>query len=121
MSDQQWKALFTEDKPIIFNFHSYPFLVHRLTYRRPGQNNLHVRGYREKGNIDTPFELAVRNETDRYSLAIAAIDRIPRLHNKASAIREKFVNLRIAARNTAFEDGLDSEEIRNWRWPFSKK
>ncbi|EED19782.1 phosphoketolase, putative [Talaromyces stipitatus ATCC 10500] len=121
MSDSQWKALFTEDKPIIFNFHSYPFLVHRLTYRRPGQQNLHVRGYREKGNIDTPFELAVRNETDRYSLAIAAIDHIPRLHNKASSVREKFVNLQIAARNTAFEDGLDSEEIRNWKWPFPKK
>jgi xylulose-5-phosphate/fructose-6-phosphate phosphoketolase len=123
MSDKQWKALFTEDKPIIFNFHSYPFLVHRLTYRRPGQKNLHVRGYREKGNIDTPFELAVRNETDRYSLAIAAIDNIPWLHNKASAIREKFINLQIAARNIAFEDGIDAEEIRNWRWPtaFSKK
>jgi xylulose-5-phosphate/fructose-6-phosphate phosphoketolase len=121
MPDQQWKALFTEDKPIIFNFHSYPSLVHRLTYRRRGQQNLHVRGYHEKGNIDTPFELAVRNKTDRYSLAIAAIDRIPSLHNKASSIREKFVNLQIAAKNTAFEDGLDSEEIRNWRWPFSKK
>lgn len=121
MNDRQWRSLFTEDKPIIFNFHSYPFLIHRLTYRRPGQKNLHVRGYREKGNIDTPFELAVRNQTDRYSLAIAAIDRVSSLHNKASGVREKFINLRIAGKTRAFEDGIDTEEIRNWRWHFSKR
>ncbi|OKL63467.1 putative phosphoketolase [Talaromyces atroroseus] len=120
MSDRQWKALFTDDKPIIFNFHSYPFLVHRMSYKRPGQKNLHVRGYREKGNIDTPFELAIRNQADRYSLAIEAIDRVPSLHNKASSIREKFMNLRIQAQTSAFENGIDAEEIRNWKWPFPK-
>ncbi|CRG88463.1 hypothetical protein PISL3812_05493 [Talaromyces islandicus] len=121
MSDRQWRALFTVDKPIIFNFHSYPWLVHRMTYKRPGQHNLHVRGYREKGNIDTPFELAIRNQTDRYSLAIEAIDRLPSLGNTASAVREKFINLRLSAKSAAYENGLDPEHIRNWRWPFPKR
>jgi xylulose-5-phosphate/fructose-6-phosphate phosphoketolase len=121
MSDRQWKALFTVDKPIIFNFHSYPWLVHRMTYKRPGQHNLHVRGYREKGNIDTPFELAIRNQTDRYSLAIEAIDRIPSLGNTASAVREKLISLRLSAKSAAYENGLDPEHIRNWRWPFPKR
>jgi xylulose-5-phosphate/fructose-6-phosphate phosphoketolase len=121
MSDREWKALFTVDKPIIFNFHSYPWLVHRMTYKRPGQHNLHVRGYREKGNIDTPFELAIRNQTDRYSLAIEAIDRLPSLGNTASSVREKFISLRLSAKSAAYENGLDPEHIRNWRWPFPRR
>jgi xylulose-5-phosphate/fructose-6-phosphate phosphoketolase len=90
LSDAQWKGLFTSDKPIIFSFHSYPWLVHRLTYKRPNQADLHVHGYKEKGNIDTPFELAVRNQTDRFSLAMDAIDRVERLGNSAAGVREKF-------------------------------
>jgi xylulose-5-phosphate/fructose-6-phosphate phosphoketolase len=121
MPDRQWKAIFTDNKPIIFNFHSYPWLIHRLTYKRPGQQNLHVRGYREKGNIDTPFELAMRNGTDRYSLAIDAIDLIPELVNKASSVREKLVNARLAGKAQAFENGIDPEHIRNWVWPFARK
>jgi hypothetical protein len=77
LTDREFEALFTPDKPVIFNFHSYPWLIHRLTYRRPGQQNIHVRGYKEQGNINTPLELAIRNETDRFSLAIDAIDRMP--------------------------------------------
>lgn len=121
LSDKEYTSLFTNDRPIIFNFHSYPWLIHRLTYKRPGQINLHVRGYKEKGNIDTPFVLAIRNQTDRFSLAIDAIDRIPTLHNKASSAREKFLNLQIAAKSEAFENGIDPEYIRDWRWPYSKK
>ncbi|KAI9035017.1 phosphoketolase family protein [Aspergillus affinis] len=121
MSDRQWKALFTEDKPIIFNFHSYPWLIHRLTYKRPGQHNLHVRGYKEKGNIDTPFQLAVRNQTDRYRLAIDAIDQIPRLGNRAAGVREKFINLQLAAKEETAENGIDPEYIRNWKWPYPRK
>jgi phosphoketolase len=68
LTDLEFEALFTPDKPVIFNFHSYPWLVHRLTYRRPGQHNIHVRGYKEQGNINTPLELAIRNQTDRFSL-----------------------------------------------------
>src|SRR5208337_3562897 len=75
MTNREFAALFTSTKPVVFNFHSYPWLIHRLTYSRPGQDNIHVRGYKELGNIDTPLELAIRNQTDRYSLAIDAIDR----------------------------------------------
>ncbi|KAF9885064.1 hypothetical protein FE257_000795 [Aspergillus nanangensis] len=121
MNDRQWKAVFTDDKPIVFNFHSYPWLVHRLTYKRPGQHNLHVRGYNEKGNIDTPFELAIRNKTDRYSLAIDAIDRIPTLHNTAASVREKFINAQLAAKVAAFDDGIDPDHIRNWTWAYPRK
>jgi len=92
-----------------------------LTYKRPGQINIHVRGYTEKGNIDTPLELAIRNQTDRYSLAIDAIDRIKTLHNKASGVREKLMNLRISAKAQAYEHGIDPEYIRNWRWPYPSK
>ena len=121
MSDVEWKAVFTDDRPIIFNFHSYPWLIHRLTYKRPGQLNIHVRGYKEKGNIDTPLELAIRNQTDRYSLAMDAIDRIPTLHNKGAAVREKLMNLQIAAKTWAFEHGIDPEYITKWRWPYPKE
>jgi len=81
---------------------------------------MHVRGYKEKGNIDTPLELAIRNQTDRYSLAIDAIDRIPSLHNLGSGAREKLLNLQIAAKNEAFENGIDPVAIREWAWPYDK-
>ncbi|KAL2833844.1 XFP N-terminal domain-containing protein [Aspergillus cavernicola] len=120
MPDRKWKAIFTADKPIIFNFHSYPWLVHRLTYKRPGQENLHVRGYKEKGNIDTPFELAVRNQTDRYSLAMDAIDRVKSLGNTGAGIRERFLNLQLAAKNEAYDNGIDPDYIRNWTWDYPR-
>ena len=116
LSDVEYKAIFTDDKPVIFAFHSYPWLVHRLTYHRKGQHNLHVVGYREKGNIDTPLELAIRNGTDRYSLAIAAIDRMP-LGNRAGGARDKLLSQRISAQNYAYEYGIDPEEVSGWRWP----
>jgi len=78
MTDREFEALFHSDQTCGLQLHSYPWLIHRLTYRRPGQHNIHVRGYKEKGNINTPLELAIRNQTDRFSLAIDAIDRIPR-------------------------------------------
>jgi xylulose-5-phosphate/fructose-6-phosphate phosphoketolase len=118
LSDREYRAIFTEDKPVIFNFHSYPWLIHRLTYKRKGQNNLHVRGYKEKGNIDTPLELAIRNETDRFSLAIDAIDRLPVLGNKGAAAREALLNEQIKARNFAFHEGIDPKELTTWTWPF---
>jgi len=118
LSDREYTSIFTADKPIIFNFHSYPWMIHRLTYKRPGSINLHVRGYKEKGNIDTPLELAIRNETDRYSLAMDAIDRMPNLHNVGSGVREKLHNMQIAARNEAFENGIDPPAVTNWRWPY---
>ncbi|EON61171.1 phosphoketolase [Coniosporium apollinis CBS 100218] len=118
LSDVEFRALFTDDKPVVFNFHSYPWLIHKLTYRRKGQANLHVCGYREKGNIDTPLELAIRNRTDRFSLAIDAIDRIPGLGNRGAGAREALLNQQIVAKNYAYHEGVDLAELREWRWPF---
>jgi len=120
LSDREYVSIFTADRPVIFNFHSYPFLVHRLTYKRPGSVNLHVRGYKEKGNIDTPLELAIRNQTDRYSLAMDAIDRIPTLHNKAAGVREKLLNEQLRMKAYSYENGIDPSEIKDWCWPYPK-
>lgn len=118
LSDRDFDSLFTTDKPIIFNFHGYPWLIHRLTYRRNNHNNLHVRGYKERGNINTPLELAINNEIDRFSLAIDVIDRVPRLRETGSHAKEKFRNRQIQCRNYAHEEGADMPETVNWRWPF---
>ncbi|KAJ9094814.1 hypothetical protein QFC20_006829 [Naganishia adeliensis] len=118
LTDHQFDSIFTADKPVIFNFHSYPFLVHRLTYKRHGATNFHVRGYNEKGNIDTPLELAIRNGTDRFSLAMEAIDRMTHLHNRASMVREKLVNEQIAAKNYAFKHGIDPPDLRDFKWTY---
>jgi xylulose-5-phosphate/fructose-6-phosphate phosphoketolase len=117
LSDKDFDSLFTTDKPIIFNFHGYPWLVHRLTYRRTNHKNLHVRGYKEKGNINTPMELAINNETDRFSLAIDAIDRVPKLQRVGAHAKEKFRNCQIACRRHAYEHGIDAPNITGWRWP----
>jgi xylulose-5-phosphate/fructose-6-phosphate phosphoketolase len=117
LSDKDFDSLFTTDKPIIFNFHGYPWLIHRLTYRRTNHKNLHVRGYKERGNINTPMELAINNETDRFSLAIDAIDRVPKLQPIGGHAKEKLRNRQIACRRYAYEHGIDSPDIAGWRWP----
>jgi xylulose-5-phosphate/fructose-6-phosphate phosphoketolase len=117
LSDEDFDLLFTVDKPIIFNFHGYPWLIHRLTYRRTNHHNLHVRGYKEQGNINTPLELAIENEIDRFSLAMDAIKRVPKLQRIGSAALEKFRNEQIACRNYAFEHGTDRPDAAGWRWP----
>jgi xylulose-5-phosphate/fructose-6-phosphate phosphoketolase len=118
LTDREFEAIFTPDKPVIFNFHSYPWLIHRLTYRRACQHNIHVRGYKEKGNINTPLELAIQNQTDRFSLAIDAIDRMPRFQVKGAGIREALLNYQIDAKNHAHEFGIDPQEVTSWQWPF---
>jgi xylulose-5-phosphate/fructose-6-phosphate phosphoketolase len=118
LTDRQFEALFTSTKPMVFNFHSYPWLIHRLTHRRPGQRHIHVRGYKEKGNINTPLELAIRNQTDRFSLAIDAIDRIPRFSEVASGFREALLNEQIRCRNHAYKFGVDRPDIMDWKWTF---
>ena len=118
MTDREFEALFTSTKPVVFNFHSYPWLIHRLTYRRPGQHHIHVRGYKEKGNINTPLELAIRNQTDRFSLAIDAIDRIPRFSETGSSVREALLDRQIACKHHAYEFGVDPPDITDWQWPF---
>jgi xylulose-5-phosphate/fructose-6-phosphate phosphoketolase len=116
LSDRDFDSLFTTDKPIIFNFHGYPYLIHRLAYARANRN-LHVRGYKEKGNINTPMELAMNNETDRFTLAIDAIDRIPRLQKIGAHAKEQFRNRQMECRAYAYKNGIDMPEITGWRWP----
>ena len=117
LSDRDFDSLFTEDKPVIFNFHGYPWLIHRLTYRRTNHQNLHVRGYKEKGNINTPLDLAIENQIDRFSLAIDVIDRIPALHVAGAHAKEKLRNMQIDCQNYAYEHGVDKPEIDQWTWP----
>ncbi|HXU38155.1 MAG TPA: phosphoketolase family protein [Blastocatellia bacterium] len=117
LTDSEFEAIFTPDKPVVFNFHGYPWLIHRLTYRRPGQHHIHVRGYKEQGNINTPLELAIRNQADRFSLAIDAIDRMSRLRVKGAGVREALANEQIACKRQAHEFGVDRPEITDWKWP----
>jgi xylulose-5-phosphate/fructose-6-phosphate phosphoketolase len=118
LSDWDFDSLFTRDKPIIFNFHGYPWLIHKLAYRRTNHHNMHVRGYKEKGNINTPLELAIQNQIDRFNLVIDVIDRVPKLGAAAAHVREHMKNAIIEHRNYAYEYGMDKPEIVNWKWPF---
>ncbi len=117
MSDRDFDSIFTVDRPVIFNFHGYPWLVHRLAYRRTNHVNFHVRGYKEKGNINTPMELAIQNQTDRFSLAIDVVDRVPRLRVAGAHAKERFRNQQLACRRHAYEQGVDAPEITGWTWP----
>jgi len=117
LPDRDFDSLFTTDKPIIFNFHGYPWLIHRLAYRRHNHNNMHVRGYKEKGNINTPLELAINNNIDRFSLAMDVIDRVPKLQRIGSHAKERFLNQQIECRNYAHEHGIDKPDAANWVWP----
>ncbi len=116
LTDRDFDSLFTKDKPIIFNFHGYPWLIHRLTYRRTNHKNLHVRGYKEKGNINTPLDLAIKNEIDRFSLAIDVIDRVPALQVAGAHAKEMLRNMQIDCTNYAYEYGVDKPEIDQWTW-----
>jgi xylulose-5-phosphate/fructose-6-phosphate phosphoketolase len=118
LNDRDFDTLFTVDKPIIFAFHGYPWLIHRLAYRRKNHPNLHVRGYKEKGNINTPLELAIQNQIDRFTLAMDVIDRVPRLRVAGAHAKEKFRNLQIECANYAYEHGVDKPEHANWKWPY---
>ncbi len=117
LSDKDFDSLFTVDRPIIFNFHGYPWLIHRLTYRRTNHKNLHVRGYKEKGSINTPLELAIQNEIDRFSLAIDVIDRLPELHVAGAHVKERLRDRQIECRHHAYEHGVDLPEVDQWTWP----
>jgi xylulose-5-phosphate/fructose-6-phosphate phosphoketolase len=117
LNDRDFDSLFTADQPVIFNFHGYPWLIHRLAYRRTNHQNFHVRGYKEKGNINTPMELAINNNIDRFSLAIDSIDRTPKLHGVGAHAKERFRNLQIDCLNYAHRNGIDAPEITGWKWP----
>jgi xylulose-5-phosphate/fructose-6-phosphate phosphoketolase len=117
LSDRDFDSLFTTDKPVIFNFHSYASLIHKLSYRRANHDNIHVRGYKERGNINTPLELAILNQIDRFDLAIDVIDRVPRLRTIGAHAKEWLKGQIIDSVNYAHAQGIDKEEIRNWKWP----
>jgi xylulose-5-phosphate/fructose-6-phosphate phosphoketolase len=120
LSDRDFDSLFTKDKPIIFNFHGYPWLIHKFTYRRTNHSNIHVRGYMERGNINTPLELAIKNDVDRFHLAIDVIDRVPRLQGAAAHLKEWLKGQIIESVNYAYAEGIDKPEIRNWTWPMPR-
>ena len=117
LSDRDFDSLFTTDKPVILNFHSYASLVHKLSYRRTNHDNIHVRGYKEKGNINTPFELAILNQVDRFNLAIDVIDRVPALKSKGAHVKDTLKNKIIESVAYAHAEGIDQDAIRNWVWP----
>lgn len=117
LSDWDFNSLFTTDKPVIFNFHGYPWLIHKLVYRRANQDRIHVRGYKEVGNINTPLELAINNQIDRFNLVIDVINRVPKLGSAAAHVKERMKNNIIECLVYAHEYGKDKDEFSNWKWP----
>ncbi|KAG1240021.1 hypothetical protein G6F68_018067 [Rhizopus microsporus] len=116
LSDEAFARLFTLDKPVIFNFHAYPSLIHTLCYRRRNHANFHVHGYREQGDVNTPFELAILNGIDRYSLAMDVFKRVPRLRTCSAAPMQSLLAQQTQALSHARAEGIDPEDIRNWQW-----
>jgi xylulose-5-phosphate/fructose-6-phosphate phosphoketolase len=117
MSDGEFDSLFTTSRPIVFAYHGYPWLIHRLTYRRRNHPNLHVRGYKEEGTTTTPFDMVMLNDLDRFHLVIDVIDRVPGLAERAALLRQEMVDSRLRARAWTREHGEDQPEIRDWTWP----
>jgi xylulose-5-phosphate/fructose-6-phosphate phosphoketolase len=118
LADREFDSLFTADKPVVFAFHGYPWLIHRLTYRRTNHDNFHVRGYKEEGTTTTPFDMTVLNDLDRFHLAGDAIDRVPRLRNIAAHIKQDLRNRLIAHKRYIDKHGDDMPEIRDWKWTY---
>jgi xylulose-5-phosphate/fructose-6-phosphate phosphoketolase len=116
LTDREFDALFTTDRPIIFAYHGYPWLIHRLTYRRRNHPNLHVRGYKEEGTTTTPFDMVMMNDLDRYHLVIDVIDRVPGLGQRAAMLRQDMVDRRLALRAHTRRTGEDHPEVAEWRW-----
>ncbi|GAA0472548.1 phosphoketolase family protein [Streptomyces sp. NPDC046215] len=117
MTDAEYDALFTRDKPVVFAYHGYPWLIHRLTYRRTGHGDLHVRGYKEVGTTTTPFDMVVRNDLDRYRLVMDVIDRVPGLGARAVAVRQAMADARTRHHAWIREHGVDMPEVAEWSWP----
>jgi xylulose-5-phosphate/fructose-6-phosphate phosphoketolase len=117
LPDNEFDTLFTRDKPIVFAFHGYPWLIHRLTYRRANHGNMHVRGYKEEGTTTTPFDMVMLNDLDRYHLVIDVIDRVPGLGVAGAGLRQQMVDARLWARYYTREHGEDPPELTNWTWP----
>ncbi len=118
LPDREFDTLFTTDRPIVFAYHGYPWLIHRLAYRRTNHANLHVRGYKEEGTVTTPFDIVMLNDLDRFHLVMDVIDRVPGLGSKAAGIRQLMADSRVEARAYTREYGEDAPEIRDWTWPY---
>ncbi|WP_447007523.1 phosphoketolase family protein [Saccharothrix isguenensis] len=116
LSDRDFDALFTTDKPVVFAFHGYPWLIHRLTYRRTNHVNLHVRGYKEEGTTTTPFDMVMLNDLDRFHLVMDVIDRVPSLGGAAASLRRRMSDARLSARQYTREHGEDDPAIADWTW-----
>ncbi len=116
LSDADFDTLFTKDKPVIFAFHAYPWLIHRLTYRRANHNNIHVRGYKEEGTITTPFDMTVMNDLDRFHLAMDTIDRIPRIWEKGAYLKQTLKDKLVEHKQYIRKNGMDLPEVRDWKW-----
>ncbi|MCL4764011.1 MAG: phosphoketolase, partial [Burkholderiales bacterium] len=116
LSDADFDSLFTTDRPVIFAYHGYPWLIHRLTYRRTNHDNLHVRGYKEEGTTTTPFDMTVLNDLDRFHLVSDVIDRVPSLRYRAAHVKQLMRDRRALHRRYVVEHGQDMPEVRDWRW-----
>jgi xylulose-5-phosphate/fructose-6-phosphate phosphoketolase len=116
LSDAEFDAIFTTDRPVVFAYHGYPWLIHRLTYRRHGHDNIHVRGYKEEGTTTTPFDMVVRNDTDRFHLVMDVIDRVPTLARRAAGLRQLMVDKRTEHHDYIRRTGEDLPEVRDWTW-----
>jgi xylulose-5-phosphate/fructose-6-phosphate phosphoketolase len=119
LSDAQFDALFTSSRPVIFAYHGYPTLIHRLTYNRTNHDNIHVRGYKEEGTTTTPFDMVMLNDLDRFHLVTDVIDRVPELGERAAHLRQDMVDERLRARAYTREFGDDLPSVRDWVWPGS--
>jgi xylulose-5-phosphate/fructose-6-phosphate phosphoketolase len=116
LPDNEFDALFTTDRPVVFAYHGYPWLIHRLTYRRRNHDNIHVRGYKEEGTTTTPFDMVMLNDLDRFHLVTDVIDRVPTLGSHAAALRQEMVDSKLRARAYTREHGVDPPEIGEWSW-----
>ena len=116
LDDVDFDALFTRDKPVIFAFHGYPWLIHRLTYRRTNHENIHVRGYKEEGTVTTPFDMTVLNDLDRFHLMMDVIYRVPQTGEKGLALKQQLEDKLVEHKRYTEEHGQDLPEIRNWKW-----
>jgi xylulose-5-phosphate/fructose-6-phosphate phosphoketolase len=116
LSDRDFDALFTRDRPIVFAFHGYPWLIHRLTYRRTNHDNLHVRGYKEEGTTTTPFDMCVLNDIDRFHLVEDVVDRVPKVGARAAYVKQAMRDALIEHRQYIAAHGEDMPSVRDWRW-----
>jgi xylulose-5-phosphate/fructose-6-phosphate phosphoketolase len=120
MTNPEFDALFTTDRPVIFAYHGYPWLIHRLAYRRTNHGNMHVRGYKEEGTTTTPFDMVMLNDLDRYHLVMDVIDRVPGLADRAGHVRQLMADSRMRARAWTRDHGDDIPEVKDWTWPFDR-